>query len=127
MALLPPEEYCSIRIIAENTGISDGYLEQLFIPLRKAGIIQGIRGPQGGYVLGNAPEKILVGDILRSVEGSLELVSCVHSKTCPQEGRCLSRHTWSELYHEIRDCVDSITLQSLVEAYNALDKLEYTI
>jgi DNA-binding IscR family transcriptional regulator len=61
------------------------------------------------------------------VEGSLELVSCVHSKTCPEEAHCISRHTWSELYREIQECVDSITLQSLVEAYNALDKLEYAI
>ncbi|MDR0878542.1 MAG: Rrf2 family transcriptional regulator, partial [Treponema sp.] len=38
MALLPKGEYSSTRSIAENTGLSDGYLEQLFIPLRKAGI-----------------------------------------------------------------------------------------
>jgi Rrf2 family protein len=127
MALLPPGEYSSTRAIAENTGISDGYLEQLFIPLRKAGIVQGIRGPQGGYLPGKKIQDIRVGDILRAVEGSMELVECVNAKVCPIEKSCLSRHTWSELYKEIRDCIDSITLSDLVEAYYAMDKLEYAI
>jgi Rrf2 family protein len=127
MALLPDGEYCSTRTIAEHTGISDGYLEQLFIPLRKAGLIRGIRGPQGGYLLGNDPGKITAGDVLRSVEGPLEPVSCVNSMTCPVEASCISRHTWSELYHEISACVNSITLADLVEAYYAMDKLEYAI
>jgi Rrf2 family protein len=127
MALLPPGEYTSTRAIAENTGISDGYLEQLFIPLRKAGIVRGVRGPQGGYVPGRPLDKILAGDILRAVEGSMELVECVNAKVCPVEESCLSRHTWSELYRGIRDCIDSVTLADLVEAYHALDKVEYAI
>jgi Rrf2 family protein len=127
MALLPPGEYASTRVIAEHTGISDGYLEQLFIPLRKAGIVQGIRGPQGGYLPGRAFDAITVGDILRAVEGSLEPVACVSSDDCPIKENCVSIHTWSELYHEITECVDSITLADLVEAYNALDRMEYAI
>lgn len=127
MALLPPGDYASTRTIAEYTGISDGYLEQLFIPLRKAGIIQGIRGPQGGYLLGKPLDTITVGDVLRSVEGSLEPVDCVGSKLCPAREACIPLHTWSELYKEITDCVDSITIRDLVEAYHALDNMEYAI
>jgi Rrf2 family protein len=127
MALLPKGEYCSTRAIAENTGISDGYLEQLFIPLRKAGIVHGIRGPLGGYLPGREVEQITVGDILRAVEGSLEPVACVASEDCPIKSTCISVHTWSELYHEITECVDSITLVDLVEAYYAMDKMEYAI
>jgi Rrf2 family protein len=127
MALLPEGEYSSTRTIAENTGISDGYLEQLFIPLRKAGIVQGIRGPQGGYIPGRGLDEIKVGDVLRTVEGPLEPVPCVNSKPCPMEASCISIHTWSELYHEITECVDSITISDLVEAYQAMDKMEYAI
>jgi Rrf2 family protein len=127
MALLPEGEFSSTRTIAENTGISDGYLEQLFIPLRKAGIIQGIRGPQGGYLPGKSPEDIRVGDVLRAVEGPLEPVDCLASRICPIEKGCISRHTWSELYQEIASCVDSITLKDLAEAYETLDQMEYAI
>ncbi|MDR0710098.1 MAG: Rrf2 family transcriptional regulator [Spirochaetaceae bacterium] len=127
MALLPGEEYTSTRAISENTGISDGYLEQLFILLRKAGIVRGIRGPLGGYVPGREIDKITVGEILRAVEGPLEPVNCVNSDICPLSDDCLSKHTWAELYQAISGCVDSITLQDLVEAYHSIDKLEYAI
>ncbi|MDR1279026.1 MAG: Rrf2 family transcriptional regulator [Treponema sp.] len=127
MALLPEKKFASTRTIAENTGISDGYLEQIFIPLRKAGLIHGIRGPLGGYVPGKSPDKITVGDILRTVEGTLEPVDCINSRLCPLEAKCLSQHTWRELYKEISSCVNSISLQDLVEAYRNMDQLEYAI
>ncbi|MDR0377854.1 MAG: Rrf2 family transcriptional regulator [Spirochaetaceae bacterium] len=127
IALLPPGDLASTRAIAEATSISEGYLEQLFIPLRKAGIVQGIRGPLGGYLLNREPEEIRVGDILRIVEGPLELVECVNSEVCPKEAGCMSKHTWSELYQEISRCVDSITLMDLVSAYHAMDQPEYVI
>ncbi|MDR3303579.1 MAG: Rrf2 family transcriptional regulator [Treponema sp.] len=127
LALLADDASASTRTISEYTGISDGYLEQLFIPLRKAELVQGIRGPQGGYLLGKAAAEITVGAILRTVEGALEPVDCVHSAPCVERERCISRHTWGDLYEEINKCVDSITLADLVEAYHAIDQLEYMI
>jgi Rrf2 family protein len=127
MALLPSEDSVSTRTIAKATDISNGYLEQLFIPLRKAGIIQGMRGPSGGYVLGRELNEIRVGDILRIVEGPLELVECVNSEICPKGANCMSKYTWSELYQEISTFVDSITLGDLVDAYHAIDQMEYAI
>lgn len=127
MALLPDQSYVSIRVIAEKTGISEGYLEQLFIPLRKEGIVQGVRGPLGGYVLGKDPREITVGDILRTVEGSLEPVECISVPACPIRETCGSRQTWVELYHEITNCVDSLTLEGLARAYETMDQMEYTI
>jgi Rrf2 family protein len=127
MALLPAGEYASTRTIAENTGISDGYLEQLFIPLRRAGIVQGIRGPQGGYLPGRNPEQITVGAILRAVEGSLEPVECISSTACPLRNVCGSRQTWVDIYQEISDCVDTLTLKDLAHSYETMDQLEYTI
>jgi Rrf2 family protein len=127
MALLPEGDSASTRAIAEHTGISDGYLEQLFIPLRKAGIVQGIRGPQGGYLPGRSPPEIRVGDVLRVVEGPMELVECVASMDCPLKETCGSRHTWSELYRAISDCIDSITLADLIHIYQTIDEMEYAI
>jgi Rrf2 family protein len=127
MAMLPEGQYASTRSIADNTGLSDGYLEQLFISLRRAGIVRGIRGPKGGYLPGKPLKKISVGDVLRVVEGSLEPVDCVNSLKCPARENCMSRNTWSELYQEISRCVDSISLQDLVAAYEKLDQVEYVI
>lgn len=124
LALLPVGEYASTRSISENTGVSDGYLEQLFIFLKKAEIVRGIRGPRGGYLLGRDPSNITVGEILRAVEGSLEPVACLSAGTCPAEASCITRHTWSALYEEIADCVDSITLKDLVDSYLAQKRID---
>ncbi len=117
LASLPSGDFASIRAISAATGISDGYLEQLFIGLKKEGIIQGIRGARGGYVVGRDPAEITVGDVLRAVEGTLEPVACLSSGTCPSEAACITRHTWSHLYREISGFVDSITLADLAREY----------
>jgi Rrf2 family protein len=128
ISLLPGGEYASTRSIAEHTLISDGYLEQLFIPLRQAGIIQGIRGPQGGYIPAKPLEQITVGDILRAVEGPLEPVACaVRPELCNKADACMPRHTWVELYGEIANCVDSITMADLALSYRTMDNPEYAI
>jgi Rrf2 family protein len=127
IALLPQGEYASTRVISEHTGVSDGYLEQLFIPLKKAGIIKATRGPLGGYTTGRSASKITVGDILRAVEGPLAPVDCLDSQSCPSQAYCKSRHTWSELYKEITKCVNSISLSDLVKLYNLSDETEYII
>ena len=121
LASLSDTEYLSTRTIAAHTGISDGYLEQLFIPLKKAGIIRAIRGPQGGYLPGRDIKQITVGDILRAVEGPLEPVACLNIKECPSAQKCLSRKTWIELYEAIAGYVDTVTLYDLVESYQKLD------
>ncbi|MDR0411678.1 MAG: Rrf2 family transcriptional regulator [Treponema sp.] len=128
MSLLPEGRVTSAKTIAENINISDGYLEQLFITLRKSGIIQGTRGPQGGYHLTRGKREIKVGDVLRSVEGPLQPTECVNdTDACPTRDSCMSRHTWRELYAAITDCVDSITLENLVDAYYTADSAEYII
>jgi Rrf2 family protein len=128
MSLLPKGSYGSTRSIAENTGISEGYLEQLFIPLRRAGIVKGIRGPQGGYLPAKPLKKITVGEVLRVVEGPLEPVACgAKNNTCAKEAKCQTRAIWKELHKEIAGCVDSITMADLTKAYGIMDSQEYQI
>lgn len=127
LALLPEGSFESTRSISGNTGISDGYLEQLFIPLKKAEIVRGIRGAQGGYLLSRPAGEITVGQILRAVEGSLEPVACLGSETCSAQAACIARHTWETLYRSIASCVDSITLADLVAASRTTGGQEYAI
>jgi Rrf2 family protein len=128
IVLQPEGNYISTRSIANNTGISVGYLEQLFIPLRKAGIVKGSRGPLGGYVTAKVPAKIKVGDVLRTVEGPLAPVDCAAAdRLCVREKSCNTRHTWKELYREIVECVDSISLKDLVDSCRNLDTPDYVI
>ena len=63
----------SIKTISQRQGISEYYLEQLFSPLRKAKLINSIRGAQGGYILGREPKDIKVSDIMYVLEGPIVL------------------------------------------------------
>jgi Rrf2 family protein len=57
--------------IARRQGIPVNYLNQLLITLRRAGLIESMRGPQGGHMLARAPEAITLLEILNALEGPL--------------------------------------------------------
>ena len=61
--------------IAGRQGISVAYLEQLFVKLRRAGIVDSVRGPGGGYRLAKAPERIRISDILAAVDETMDALS----------------------------------------------------
>ena len=109
----------ALRTIAIRQNVSEKYLEQLFIILRKGGIIKASRGVKGGYVLNKRPEEIYLGDILRLTELSMETVSC---KNCDEVDDCISRPCWDDFSHVVLDYVDSVTLKDIylrfVEAGN---------
>ena len=108
----------SIANIAARQAISDSYLEQLMPKLKKAGLIESIRGAQGGYVLARSSDSISVGDILRALEGELSPVKCAGSKgdtECVGSGNCVTRNVWKRIDDSIQHAVDSIFLNELVE------------
>ena len=132
MALLPGGECSSTRDMAKAADISEGYLEQLFIPLRKAGIVRGIRGPRGGYVPGRELNKITAGEILRIAEGGLGLTEDISSAEAGHSTETTASAEyapgiWAELYRELNRCVDSITLADLAEAHETMDQTEYAV
>lgn len=68
LALAPEGRLVSLGEIAERQNVSLAYLEQLFVKLRRAGLVASVRGPGGGYRLARAPDAIRVSDILEAVE-----------------------------------------------------------
>ena len=65
----------SLSEIAERQNISLPYLEQLFVKLRKAGIVKSFRGSSGGYAISKSPETLRISDILKAVDQDLDLGS----------------------------------------------------
>ena len=76
IALHDPEEYVSIAAIGDRRHLSSAYLEQIFGKLRRAGLLEGVRGPAGGYRLAKPADQITVIDILEAVDDPLEKASC---------------------------------------------------
>ncbi len=117
----------SIKSIAERQGISEAYLEQLMSVLKKNGFIKSIRGAQGGYILEKTAEEISVGDILKVLEGPLNVVECVSDKgnvscgsgTCK---KCVTKNVWEKISDSLSEVVNSISLQNLVDEYIDAEK-----
>ncbi len=104
-----------LREISRRQDISERYLEQLFAKLRKAGIIESVRGAYGGYKLKKEPEEITVGDVLRILEGYIVPVYCTGKapESCKMQGDCVTHEVWEELRKKVVEVVDSITLADL--------------
>ena len=119
LAMAGSDDKCiSLKSVAERQGISEHYLEQLILPLKKAGIVSSMRGAQGGYKLARAAEAITVGEILRALEGSLAPVDCIAEgdASCGNANCdcCPTKQVWGRIYDSLNDVVDSISLNDLV-------------
>ncbi len=110
-----------LKTIAENQGLSEHYLEQLFAPLRRAGLVRSVRGAQGGYLLGRPAREISVGDVLRVLEGPLAPIECALDgnpeewENCTNPYNCLVRDVWVKLYKTIEEVVNGVTLEELCQ------------
>ena len=118
LALHRDEAPVSLKSIAERQGISEHYLEQLIAVLRKAGLVRSVRGAQGGYILGKDPSEILIGDIIRVLEGPIAPVECVSEEDpecCEKADFCVTRTIWEKVRDSITDVLDSISLEDMVQ------------
>lgn len=89
--------------------------------LGRADVLRTTRGYQGGYRLARAPQEYTVGEILCLTEGSLAPVACLdqHPNPCPRCGACATLPMWEGLERVIRNYLDGITLQDLLEQQTA--------
>lgn len=111
----------SIKLIAERQGIPEAYLEQLIAILRREKLVISNRGAQGGYRLVREPAQITVGDVLRALEGGLNLVDCLlEEDSCGKSCACPSRIVWVKIRDGLNKVVDGITLQDMINEYACL-------
>jgi Rrf2 family cysteine metabolism transcriptional repressor len=106
----------SLAEVARSQGISQAYLEQIAIDLRRAGLLRSKRGVKGGYYLARAPEHTTAGDVIRALEGSILPVQCVAEKWCAPcslEAGCTARGIWQRVRDRLVETLDAITLADL--------------
>lgn len=121
LARQDPEQYVTIKSIAERQKISGKYLEQIIPALSRVGFVKSVRGAQGGYKLTRLPEEYTVGMILRLIEGSLVPVACMDDEPnqCPRCNDCVTLDVWKQLDAAISGVIDHITLADLLEKQKA--------
>lgn len=102
--------------IAESQRVPPKYLELIMIDLKRAGLVKSVRGPKGGYRLARDSEKISFGEIVRSMEGPIALVSCASTNfyapcgDCQDEATCAIRRAFAVLRDQSTEVLDSISL-----------------
>ena len=100
--------------ISHCQGISLSYLEQLFAKLRQAGLVEGVRGPGGGYRLGKPSYQISVADIIFAVDDSLDNTKCKGTKDCHGGKKCLTHKLWADLSDRLFEFLDGISLAEFI-------------
>lgn len=105
----------TVSTLAQSTGVTEKYLEQIIALMKKANIVQSSRGASGGYKLTDEPSNITVGRVLRAVEDNLEIVDCLHKEGCSNKCNCVSHNLWAKLYENINNYLDTISLLQLAE------------
>ncbi len=104
-----------LKDISSSQDISLKYLGQLIIPLKVAGLIKSTRGSHGGYFLARSPEKINLSEILKAVEGTLDIAECIKSPDiCYRSKNCVARKIWEKASRQFYDVFESITLKDML-------------
>ena len=115
LALHARLEHVALTDIAERQNISLAYLEQLFGGLRKAGLVNSVRGAGGGYMLARDAKDISLADILVAAEEQINM-ACGGGKGCDELEPCLTHNLWSKLSEEFFAFLDSKKLSELVRS-----------
>ncbi|NLX77548.1 MAG: Rrf2 family transcriptional regulator [Clostridiaceae bacterium] len=117
----------SIKNIAQYCGMSEAYILQIFLVLRRAGIISSMRGAQGGYMLSRDSAEITVKEVLETLEGPLALVECVAvgcEETCIRYEMCCTRLLWEKISERLALLAGSITIADLVDHFQKIDAMQ---
>ena len=111
--------------IAKRQDISVKYLEQIIIPLKKAHLVESVRGPKGGHILARPPQEINLAEIVALLEESGSLAECSENAgICGRADTCPTRPIWKEASQAMFDKLKSVTLADLVEKARTAENKE---
>ena len=109
------------RDIARRQDVPLRYLEQIFQELRRANLVDAKRGPKGGYFLSRTPESITLGDVIRAVQGPIELLTSADDTPAgAHTSKQVPADIWRELAQRVSGVFDSVTIRDLCSRGEAL-------
>jgi Rrf2 family protein len=114
------------KVIARRQGIPSRFIEQILQQLKQAGIIQSLRGAQGGYTLAKHPNQISLADLVKSMNGSASeaLFPNVGLNGHPEDHHipnALLSKIWQQVHEAEREVLQGISIQNLAEQYQTLE------
>ena len=109
----------SARELAEHERLPADYAEQILLRLRRAGLVESVRGARGGYFLARSPSEISVRDIMTASERQTFEMNCdthpVDAERCSPTSACTIRPVWHALQQRIDELLESISLADLLK------------
>jgi len=117
-----PERIIGAHEIAERLGGSEDYLQKVFQRLVHAGLVNGVRGPHGGFSLSKAGSLITLGEVYAAIEGTLGDTKCLLRAPICKGDRCILGGLLETVNHEIREYFDKTVLTDLVSVYTGVKK-----
>ncbi len=104
----------SAKRVAEEFAIPPELLAKILQRMARARLIRAQTGPKGGYALTRRPSEITVGQVVRAVEGPINIVGCLEDQDCPQLPRCNLRRPVQKIQAAITQMLDTMSLAELV-------------
>ncbi len=113
----------SAREISERQAIPAKFLEQLFVALRKAGLVSAVRGARGGFALARPAEAITVLQVVEALEGPLKTTVCdgERAAACGKGKACAAAHVWERATTAVRSVFGDATLAALARTQQELE------
>ena len=105
-------EPTSVNAIARRQNIPAPYLEKLLIEMRRSGLVESVRGTQGGYQLAKSPAQISLGQILEAVGETIEPLPR-HQADIEQAEDWVTFTLWNRLHQKLKDALYGISLEDL--------------
>ena len=128
LARATPGEGLQIRQMCEQEKLPRKFLEQILLSLKAAGFIKSRRGRDGGYELLKPPDRILIGPMLRTVEGPIAPLPCL-SRTayrrcldCRDEASCELRIAFAKAHADYLATLETLTLAEVMRQADAAEK-----
>ncbi len=130
----PDKKPVTAREIAKEECIETDYAEQLLVSMKRAGILQSIRGKIGGYILAHPPQKITAQRVMESIENEILESICDRKKgrrnKCAHYNDCLVKELWTGLRGNMESYLNKFSLDKLVNlrkkerSYNVYKKMD---
>ena len=117
ISLQGDEALVSLAEVSERQDISLAYLEQLFMKLRKAGVVESVRGPGGGYRLARPAAETPISDIMSAVDEKLNAMGCetdLKQGCGGSKAVCLTHNLWEQLSSHVYVFLNQTTLADVV-------------
>ena len=112
-----------LKELAGRNNIPVKFLEQIFLTLRNSGIVHSQVGAGGGYTLGRPAKYIMLGEVIRILDGTIAPVSCISKIayepcTCPDEQTCPVRAVMNRVRDSIVSVIDNTSLAEAASLEN---------